>query len=117
MRMEQITRASFLITYQIVHTPVDVLVKDERSESIRTKSGEVRPWLTTCIDSRSRLLMAAVFGYDHPDRYTVATAIREAVLTSEQKLYGRKPHEIWVDNGHEFRSHHVHQLTQTLQIV
>jgi putative transposase len=116
MRMEHLRRASFLITYQIDHTPVDVLVKDQRSEPYRTKSGEVRPWLTTCIDSRSRLLMAAVFGYDHPDRYTVAAAIREAVLTSEQKLYGGKPHEIWVDNGLELLSHHVHQLTQALQI-
>ncbi len=116
MRMEQIRRASFLITYQIDHTPVDVLVKDQRSEPYRTKSGEVRPWLTTCIDSRSRLLMAAVFVYDHPDRYTVAAAIREAVLTSEQKLYGGKPHEIWVDNGLELLSHHVYQLTQALQI-
>ncbi len=61
--------------------------------------------------------MAAVFGYDHPDRYTVAAAIREAVLTSEHKLYGGKPHEIWVDNGHELLSHHVHQLTQALHIV
>jgi putative transposase len=117
MRMEHLRRASFLITYQIDHTLVDVLVKDLRSEHYRAKSGEIRPWLTTCIDSRSRLLMAAVFGYDHPDRYTVAAAIREAVLTSEQKLYGGKPHEIWVDNGHELLAHHVYQLTQALQIV
>lgn len=117
MRMEHLRRASFLITYQIDHTLVDVLVKDLRSEPYRTKSGEARPWLTTCIDSRSRLLMAAVFGYDHPDRYTVATAIREAVLTADTKLYGGKPHEIWVDNGHELLAHHVYQLTQALQIV
>jgi transposase len=32
MRMEQTRRESFLITYQIDHTPVDVLVKDLRSE-------------------------------------------------------------------------------------
>ncbi len=117
MRMEHIRRESFLITYQIDHTPVDVLVKDLRSEPYRTKSGEVRPWLTLCIDSRSRLVMAAVFGYDRPDRYTVAAAIREAVLTSDTKRYGGKPHEIWVDNGQELLSHHVYQLTQSLQIV
>lgn len=117
MRMEQTRRESFLITYQIDHTPVDVLVKDLRSEPYRTKSREVRPWLTLCIDSRSRLIMAAVFGYDHPDRYTVAAAIREAVLTSDIKQYGGKPHEIWVDNGHELLAHHVYQLTQSLQIV
>jgi len=117
MRMEHIRRESFLITYQIDHTPVDVLAMDLRSEPYRTKSGEVRPWLTLCVDSRSRLVMAAIFGYDRPDRYTVAAAIRAAVLTSDTKRYGGKPHEIWVDNGHELLSHHVYQLTQSLQIV
>lgn len=117
MRMEQIRRESFLITYQIDHTPVDMLVKDLRSEPYRTESGEVRPWLTLCIDSRSRLVMAAIFGYDRPDRYAVAAAIRDAVLTSDTKQYGGKPHEIWVDHGHELLSHHVSQLTQALHIV
>ena len=117
IRMEQMRRESFLIVYQIDHTLVDVLVKDLRSAHYRTKSGEIRPWLTLCIDSRSRLVMAAIFGYDHPDRYTVATAIRDAVLTSAQKLYGGIPHEIWVDNGKELLAHHVHQLAQGLQIT
>jgi transposase len=78
-RMEQIRQQDFRIIYMIDHTPADVLVKDLRGPKYRTQSGEVRPWLTTCVDSRSRLLMAAVFGYDRPDRYTVATAIRDAV--------------------------------------
>jgi putative transposase len=116
-RMEQLRQQDFRIIYMIDHTPVDVLVKDLRGPKYRTQSGEVRPWLTTCVDSRSRLLMAAVFGYDRPDRYTVATAIRDAVLTSENKLYGGIPHEIWVDNGKELLSHHVYQLTEALHIV
>jgi putative transposase len=117
MRMEQLRRESSLVVYQIDHTPVDVLVKDLRSESYRTKSGEVRPWLTLCIDSRSRIVMAAIFGYDRPDRYAVAAAIRDAVLISDTKRHGGTPHEIWVDNGHELLSHHVHQLTQALHVV
>ncbi len=116
-RMEQIRQQDFRIIYMIDHTLVDVLVKDLRGPKYRTQSGEVRPWLTTCVDSRSRLLMAAVFGYDRPDRYTVAAAIRDAVLTSEDKLYGGIPHEIWVDNGKELVSHHVAQLTEALHIV
>ena len=116
-RMEQLRQQDFRIIYMIDHTPVDVLVKDLRGPKYRTQSGEVRPWLTTCVDSRSRLLMAAVFGYDRPDRYTVATAIRDAVLTSEDKLYGGIPHEIWVDRGRELLSHHVYQLTEALHIV
>jgi putative transposase len=102
---------------QIDHTLVDVLVKDMRSEKIQAPSGMIRPWLTICIDSRSRLLMAAVFAYDRPNRHTVATAIREAVLVSDCKFYGGIPHEIWVDNGKELLSHHVEQLTQELHIM
>jgi putative transposase len=113
-RMEQIRHDSFLISYQIDHTLVDVLVKDKREE--KTKSKEIRPWLTTCIDSRSRLLMSAIFGYDRPDRHTVAAVIRDAVLTSEQKPYGGIPHEIWVDHGKELLAHHVYQLTEELHI-
>ncbi len=113
-RMEQTRRDSFLISYQIDHTQVDVLVKDKRKH--KTKSGEIRPWLTTCIDSRSRLLMSAIFGYDRPDRHTVAAVIRDAVLTSEQKPYGGIPHEIWVDHGKELLSNHVYQLTEELHI-
>jgi putative transposase len=113
-RMEQTRRDSFLISYQIDHTQVDVLVKDKREH--KKKSGEIRPWLTTCIDSRSRLLMSALFGYDRPDRHTVAAVIRDAVLTSEQKPYGGLPHEIWVDHGKELLSNHVYQLTEELNI-
>ena len=116
-RMEHTRRNSYLISYQIDHTLVDVLVKDIRDENLQTPSKMIRPWLTTCIDSRSRLLMAAVFGYDRPDRHTVATAIRDAVLVSVGKPYGGIPHEIWVDNGKELLSHHIEQLTQELHIM
>ncbi len=116
-RMEHTRRNSYLISYQIDHTLVDVLVKDIRSEKIQAPSGMIRPWLTICIDSRSRLLMAGVFAYDRPNRHTVATAIREAVLLSDRKFYGGIPHEIWVDNGKELLSHHVEQLTQELHVM
>jgi putative transposase len=116
-RMEHQRRSSSLISYQMDHTLVDVLVKDLRNEKIQTQSGMIRPWLTICVDSRSRLLLAAVFAYDRPNRHTVATAIREAVLVSDHKFYGGIPHEIWVDNGKELLSHHVEQLTQELHIM
>ena len=116
-RMEHTRRNSHLISYQIDNSLVDVLVKDIRSEQLQTASKMIRPWLTLCIDSRSRLVAAAVFGYDRPDRHTVATAIREAVLVSDSKPYGGIPHEIWVDNGKEFLSHHVEQITQELHIM
>jgi putative transposase len=105
------------LIYQFDHTPIDVLVKDLRAPQYRTLSGEIRPWLTLGIDSSSRLVMAARFGYDHPDRFTVAAAIRDALLVSDQKLYGGKPDEIWVDNGKELISGHVWRFTSEAGIT
>jgi putative transposase len=105
------------LIYQFDHTPVDVLVRDLRTPRYRTASGEVRPWLTLGIDSSSRLIMAACFGYDRPDRFTVAAGIRDSLLVSEHKPYGGIPDEIWVDNGKELVSHHVEQLTRELGIL
>lgn len=52
------------VVYQIDHTLVDVLVRDIRSLKYRTKSGEVRLWLTTCIEANSRCVVAYKFSYD-----------------------------------------------------
>ena len=105
------------VVYQIDHTQIDVLVKDLRSPKFQTPTGEIRPWLTLCIDSQSRLVMAARFGYDRPDRFVVAAAIRDALLVSETKSYGGLPNEIWVDNGKELVARHVQQLTRELGIM
>lgn len=105
------------IIFEIDHTQVDVLAIDQRAEKYRTKSGEIRPWLTLCLERRSRLIMAAIFGYDRPDQYTVAAAIREAILTSDDKPYGGIPDIILVDNGKELLSHHIQYITQGLHIM
>jgi transposase InsO family protein len=114
--LEAQRQKSRLIVYQIDPTRVNVLVKDLRKPSCRSKSGMVRPWLTVCFDSRSRLVLAAIFTYDHPNRYTIAAVIRDAVLAPKTRPYGGVPHEIWIDRGKELLSHHVEQLTQELQI-
>ncbi len=105
------------VILEIDHTQIDVLAKDMRSKKYRTKSGEVRPWLTLALERRSRLIMAAIFGYDRPDQYTVAAAIREAILTSDEKPYGGIPDIILVDNGKELLSQHVQHITQGLHII
>ena len=105
------------VILEIDHTQIDVLAKDIRPEKIRAKSGEIRPWLTLCLERRSRLIMAAIFGYDRPDQYTVAAAIREAILVTDDKPYGGVPDIILVDNGKELLSHHIQHITQGLHII
>ena len=104
------------VVYQIDHTPVDILVKDMRRPGHRKTSGETRPWLTILIDSRSRLVLGTHFSYDRPDRFAVASVIRDALLVSDEKPFGGIPSEIWVDNGKELISQHIAQLTRELSI-
>ena len=105
------------VILEIDHTQIDVLAKDMRPEKYQSKSGEIRPWLTLALERRSRLIMAAIFSYDRPDQYTVAAAIREAILTSDDKPYGGIPDIILVDNGKELLSHHIQHITQGLHII
>jgi putative transposase len=105
------------VILEIDHTQIDVLAKDMRPKKYRSKSGEIRPWLTLALERRSRLIMAAIFSYDKPDQYTVAAAIREAILTSDDKPYGGIPDIILVDNGKELLSHHIQHITQGLHII
>lgn len=105
------------VILEIDHTQIDVLAKDVRPKKYQSKSGEIRPWLTLAIERRSRLIMAAIFSYDRPDQYTVAAAIREAILVSDDKPYGGIPDIILVDNGKELLSHHIQHITQGLHTI
>lgn len=98
------------VTYLVDNTLVDVLVRDLRHKNLRAPSGEVRPWQTQVFEATSRTPVATVFGYDRPNSYTVATALRNAFIE-----YG-SPDAIWIDRGKEFTSNHVEQLTRSLGI-
>jgi putative transposase len=90
--------------------------KDLRSPKYRTKSGVVRPWLTNVIEANSRLIVAAVFSYDRPDRFTVAEAIRRALIISNIHPYGGIPPEIWIDRGEDLKSRFVTTICWRLGI-
>jgi transposase InsO family protein len=105
------------IVWQVDHkAPLHVLVRDLRAPSHRTASGEVRPFLTLVVDSASRLVMTGLFSYDAPTRFTVAAAIRDAILTNERKPFGGVPDEIWIDNGKDLIARHVYQLAEGLGV-
>ena len=100
------------LVYQIDHTQTDVLVFDKRQKRARNKSGVVRLWLTTCMEMNSRTIVAWHFSYDKPNRHTVASVIRQAILNRP----GGIPDEIWVDNGKDLISNHVKMLCRELGI-
>jgi hypothetical protein len=103
-----------VIVFQIDYTPVDVLVKDKR-RGIHTKSKEIRPFLILCMESSSRLTMAAMLSYDDPTSDDIALVLREALITTENKPYGGIPHAVWIDKGPQMISHHMHQIARDIQ--
>ena len=103
------------VIYQLDSTRVDVLVKDTREKGYAKKSGEVRPWVTLCLESSTDAIVAAVFSFEDPNEHNVAATIREALLHEGRPL-GGIPREMWVDRGKAMISRHVRRITQDLGI-
>lgn len=104
-----------VIVYQIDFTRVDVLLRDVRRRSVRTKSQEVRAYLITCVECSSRLVMGYLFTYDTPNSANIATVLHDALLVSENKPYGGTPDAVWVDGGKQLISKHMQQIAKDLQ--
>jgi len=105
-----------VIIYQIDFTQVDVLVRDIRRRGYRGPSEEIRPWLITCTESSSRLILSWLFTYNVPNSNNIAAVIRDALIVSDEKPYGGIPHAIWVDQGKQLISHHIQRIAQDLKI-
>ncbi len=104
-----------VIIFQIDFTKVDVLVRDIRKRSFRKPSEEIRPYLITCMECSSRLVLAWLFTYDYPNSADIATVIRDALLETDEKPYGGIPHAIWVDQGKQLISHHIQRIAKDLE--
>jgi transposase InsO family protein len=104
------------VVYQIDATQIDVLAKDTRTDN-RKKSGEVRPWLTICVESFTGAIVSARFGYDPPNKFTVAAVIHDALLQEEGHVIGGIPDEIRVDRGKAMIAQHVQQIAADYGIV
>ena len=103
-----------VIVYQIDFTRVDVLVRDIRRRGYRTLSEETRPYLITCLECSSRLILAKLLTYNVPDSNDIAAVIRDALTVTDEKPYGGIPHAIWVDQGAQLVSQHVQRIARDL---
>lgn len=94
---------------QADHTPVDVIVVDERH---RLPIG--RPYLTAAIDVASRCVVGLVVTLEAPSATSVGLCLAHAAIDKRSWLEGLgveavwpmsgKPHELYVDNAAEFKS-------------
>lgn len=95
---------------EIDHTLLDLIVIDDN-----TFMPLGRPWLTVCIDTRTRVVLGIYLGFEPPSHLTVAACLRHAFLPKDglRALYPSIENawcaygvmqELVVDNGAEFHS-------------
>ncbi|MFF1818401.1 Mu transposase C-terminal domain-containing protein [Kribbella sp. NPDC058245] len=94
---------------QMDHTPVDVIVVDERH---RLPIG--RPYVTVAIDVASRCIVGLVVTLEAPSATSVGLCLARMVTNKQAWLeqlgvdavwpMGGKPYELYVDNASEFKS-------------
>jgi putative transposase len=109
VRDSTLTPTMPLEVMQIDHTPVDVVIVDERQ---RLPIG--RPWLTLAIDVASRVVLGLSVSLDAPSVVSVALALTHAVLPKDIWLADRElevpwamvgvPDALHLDNAPEFHS-------------
>jgi putative transposase len=79
--------------WMLDHSPMDMFCA-------HPKTGKpVRPWVTACMDVRSRVMMGHVMCLT-PSSQTIARTLRAAITREE---YHGIPQAIYVDNGKDFR--------------
>lgn len=95
---------------EIDHTRLDLIIIDDD-----TFMPLGRPWLTVCVDVRTRCVLGIYLGFEPPSHLSVAACLRHAFLP-KTKLREEFPsiehdwaahgvmHELVVDNGPEFHS-------------
>jgi len=111
-----------LARVEIDHTRLDIFVVDDE-----TFLPLGRPWLTVCIDARTRVILGFHLGFDPPSYSTVARALKHAIMPKLDlsatypavkgtwDAYGVMD-GIVVDNGPEFHSESLEAACYSLGI-
>jgi putative transposase len=111
-------RAPTLFANQVAqadHTPLRLWARIEVAPGVWIP---VQPWLTTVIDLHSRALMGYVVSARYPDAWTIALAIRHAVLEKDDPAWPMhgKPFLIVFDGGKDFGSQSVKSLLGAMAV-
>lgn len=111
-------RAPTLFANQVAqadHTPLRLWARVEVAPGVWIP---VQPWLTTVIDVHSRAVMGYVVSARYPDAWTVALAIRHAVLEKDDPAFPMrgKPFLIVFDGGNDFGSLSVKSLLGAMAV-
>jgi putative transposase len=100
--------------WQADHTPLDIeLVQSELDPTSMAK-----PWLTAILDDYSRAVAGYFLSFESPSSLNTALALRQGIWRKEDprwKVCGI-PEILYTDNGSDFTSRHLEQVSADLKI-
>lgn len=97
--------------WQADHTPLDILL-------IGPESATAKPWLTTVIDDYSRAVAGYLLSFEAPSALHTSLALRQAIWRKEDPrwIVCGIPEVLYTDNGSDFTSQHLEQVSADLKI-
>lgn len=97
--------------WQADHTPLDILL-------VRSDGEAAKPWLTTVIDDYSRAVAGYFLSFEDPSSLHTSLALRQAIWRKEDPrwIVCGIPDVLYTDNGSDFTSHHLEQVSADLKI-
>jgi putative transposase len=97
--------------WQADHTPLDILL-------IRPEGEAAKPWLTTVIDDYSRAVAGYLLSFEDPSTLHTSLALRQAIWRKEDSrwIVCGIPDMLYTDNGSDFTSRHLEQVSADLKI-
>jgi len=97
--------------WQADHSPLDILL-------LRDGKEPAKPWLTTIEDDYSRAIAGYFFSFDAPSSLHTALALRQAIWRKDDPRWHicGIPGRFYTDNGSDFTSQHLEQVSADLRI-
>jgi putative transposase len=97
--------------WQADHTPLDILLLKPDGEA-------AKPWLSIVIDDYSRAVAGYFLFFEEPSALNTSLALRQAIWRKEDSrwIVCGIPDVLYTDNGSDFTSQHLEQVSADLKI-
>lgn len=97
--------------WQADHTPLDILL-------VHPDGQAAKPWLTTVIDDHSRAVAGYFLSFEDPSALHTSLALRQAIWRKKEPrwIVCGIPEVLYTDNGSDFKSQHLEQVSADLKI-
>ena len=97
--------------WQADHTPLDIWL-------LRPDGQTAKPWLSVVIDDYSRAIAGYFMSFEAPSALHTSLALRQAIWRKEEPRWQvcGIPEVLYTDNGSDFTSHYLEQVSADLKI-